>query len=425
MNIVHVIPGITHERGGPPAVLQALVRHQADAGHSVTVLTTDQGQRRGEGPVELDRRVRVARGSVWGPDRIAYAPAFPALLRRHLRGADVCHVHSVFTYPVHAALREARGLGVPVVLRPCGVLHRLRLGRSRLQKRAYLALWGSLLRRCCTAWHYTSADEAAHSWPWDASPRFVLGLGLDPERFAIDREQARRDVARHWPQLGDDPYVLFLGRLHPQKRPDLLASAFAQGAPPGFKLVLAGPDEGGLRTPLAREVLRDPATASRILALGTVTGTAKLALLAGARLFALPSEHENFGLAVLEALGSGTPVLATPQVDVAREAAGAGVAEVLPPEVSLWRDRLAALLGQPTVQPSFVTAARRWVERRHSWRRLAARLLDYYAWARGGCRGPLPKADSEPQRGGAPPEDDSVPPASRLLTAPSTRPSLP
>jgi glycosyltransferase involved in cell wall biosynthesis len=379
VNIVHVIPGLTHERGGPPAVLQALARHQAEAGHRVTVLTTDQGQRRGERAVEIDGRVEAARAPVWGPDRVAYAPAFPGLVRRQLRGADVCHVHSVFTYPVHVAVREAHRAGVPVVLRPCGVLHRLRLSRSSLQKRAYLALWGRHVRRCCTAWHYTSTDEAEQSWPWDSSPRFVLGLGLDPESFAVDREQARRDVARRWPEIGDAPYVLFLSRLHPQKRPDLLTAAFARGGPRGFKLVLAGPDEGGLRTPQAREALQSLTAAGRVVTTGTVTGDDKLALLAGARLFALPSEHENFGLAVLEALGAGTPVLATPQVDAAREAAEAGVAEVVPPEIALWRDRMADLLAEPEVAPSFVSAARRWVERHHSWRRITEQLADRYA----------------------------------------------
>ncbi len=60
MSILHVIPGLTHERGGPSAVLEALVRHQVDLGHRVVVLATDQGRRHGEQPTELDSRAVAA-----------------------------------------------------------------------------------------------------------------------------------------------------------------------------------------------------------------------------------------------------------------------------------------------------------------------------------------------------------------------------
>src|SRR5438876_153120 len=111
MKILHVIPGLTRERGGPTAVLQALVRHQAEAGYEVAVLTTDQGARNGEHPVELHRAVVVERLRVRGPDRLAYAPGFARVVRHRLRDCDVAHVHSVFTYPVHTALREAAAYG--------------------------------------------------------------------------------------------------------------------------------------------------------------------------------------------------------------------------------------------------------------------------------------------------------------------------
>jgi glycosyltransferase involved in cell wall biosynthesis len=389
MRITHVIPGLTYERGGPPTVLQALVRHQAEAGHEVTVLTTDQGVRHGERPVELDSRVRLERSAVWGPDRLAYAPGFASRVRHCLRASDVLHVHSLFTYPAHAALVAAGRVGVPAVLRPCGVLHRLRLKRSRWRKRAYLAAWGRPVRRACTAWHFTSADESEQSWPWDRSPRFVLPNGLEAAEFAVDRDQARRAVAQRWPRLGDAPYVLFLGRLHPQKRPDLLVEAFLAGAPQSYKLALAGPDECGLWSGMAEQYLRGESAQERVRALGTVTGPEKVALLAGARLLALPSEHENFGVVVLEALGAGTPVLASPHVDAAIPAAAAGLAETVPLDCAVWRDHLARALVDDQVAATFVKAARGWVRETYSWSRIAVELVRRYRWAGAGC----PRAD--------------------------------
>src|SRR5260370_41024608 len=114
MNILHVIPGLAWERGGPSAVVKALTSHQAAAGHCVTVLTTDQGIRNGEQPIELPEAVELIRLKVYGPDRVAYTPGFASLVRSRLRNADIMHVHSIFTYPVHVALREARAASLPV-----------------------------------------------------------------------------------------------------------------------------------------------------------------------------------------------------------------------------------------------------------------------------------------------------------------------
>jgi glycosyltransferase involved in cell wall biosynthesis len=380
MRVLHVIPGLTRERGGPTVVLQALTRHQAGAGHAVTVLTTDQGARTGETPVELDGAVEVERLAVVGPNRLAYAPGFAAAMRRRLRETDVVHVHSIFTQPVHAALTEAAAVGVPVILRPCGLLHPYSLRRSRWLKRTYLTVWGNRVRRACTAWHYTSENEARASWPQDASTHFVIPNGIEPAEFALDRREARAVVARTWPQVGDAPYVLFLGRLHPKKRLDLLVEAFVAGAPASFKLVVAGPDEEVLWPGIAARV---PAGAEpRVVRLSTVGGREKAALLAGARLFALPSEHENFGVAALEALAAGTPVLLSPHVDLADAAVAADVGTIAPLHVVDWAERLSVLTGiEPT--PELVARARQWVAANYAWDRIVAAMTERYEWILG------------------------------------------
>jgi glycosyltransferase involved in cell wall biosynthesis len=376
MRILHIIPGLTYERGGPSSVLQALVRHQAGAGHDVAVLTTDQGARFGETPVKLAEGVAVQCLRVHGPDRLAYAPGFAAAARTQLRSSDVVHLHSLFTHPIHAALRQVLSAGLPAVLRPCGHLHRYSLGRSALRKWAYLACWGRMVRQACSTWHYTSENESAESWPWDASPRFVLSNGIEPDDFALDREAARGLVRRAWPVLGDAPYVLFLGRLHPKKRLDLLLEAFLAGAPPAFKLVVAGPDECGLWKVLAGRFRTGGA--GRVVRLGTVGGREKTALLAAARLFALPSEHENFGIAALEALAAGTPVLLSPQVDFAQAALEAGLGRTIPLEAAAWRDALADLLQGADAPGGLTDRAREWVRRHYSWDRITHDLLGHY-----------------------------------------------
>jgi glycosyltransferase involved in cell wall biosynthesis len=366
-------------------VVEALARNQVSAGHAVTVLTTDQGVRRGEHVADLCDGVNVQRLRTRGPDRLAYTPGFAAAAHACVRGSDVVHIHSIFTYPVHAALRAALAEGVPVVLRPCGQLHRYSLGRSAWRKRLYLALWGRAARKACTAWHYTSDNESADSWPWDASPRFVLPNGIEPGQFTVDRRQARQAVERSCPQLGPSPYVLFLGRLHPKKRLDLLLEAFLAGAPPEFKLLVVGPDECGLWGSLTARFLRGPSAAGRVVRAGTVRGQAKVNLLAGADLFVLPSEHENFGIAALEALAAGTAVLLSPHVDLAGAVRSAGLGYTAPIRVEAWREELGRVLRDREGLERNTDRSRRWVREHYAWEHIAAELTRRYQWVMAGC----------------------------------------
>jgi glycosyltransferase involved in cell wall biosynthesis len=241
-----------------------------------------------------------------------------------------------------------------------------------------------MLRRACNIWHFTSNRESAESWPWDASPRFVLPNGIEPDDYAIDRNEARAIVRRSWPELTDAPYVLFLGRVHRKKRVDLLLEAFLDAAPHDFKLVVAGPEEDNLWKPLAARFLRGAGAARRVLRVGTVAGPVKRALLAASALFALPSEHENFGIAAVEALAAGTPVLLSPHVDVAEAALAAGVAFTAPLEIGAWRQRLATLLADPAGLANLAPIARQWVKEEYSWCRISSRLIQQYQRVLGG-----------------------------------------
>jgi glycosyltransferase involved in cell wall biosynthesis len=120
---------------------------------------------------------------------------------------------------------------------------------------------------------------------------------------SVDRELA--DAGLH------EPFVLYLGNLHPRKNVARLIDAFAdahrQGGLAGHQLAIAGARwwGGGAEQEAARR-----APPGSVVFLGRVSEPTRCHLLARARLLAFVSLYEGFGLPPVEAMAAGTPVLA-------------------------------------------------------------------------------------------------------------------
>ncbi|MCX5892045.1 MAG: glycosyltransferase, partial [Deltaproteobacteria bacterium] len=118
-----------------------------------------------------------------------------------------------------------------------------------------------------------------------------------------------------------------MGRINFKKGLDLLVQALAQVVRrrPDVHLVVAGPDNDGWGARV-KDWLKAAGISDYATFTGRLLGEEKPAALRDARMFVLPSYSENFGLAVVEALACGLPVVISDQVNIWREveAAGAG-----------------------------------------------------------------------------------------------------
>ena len=266
---------------------------------------------------------------------------------------------------------------LPLVLRPCGLLHPYSLSRSRFVKSTYLAWNRHLIAAACTAWHYTSDSEMEASWRPPSAVGFSLPNGISGSTLTFDSNRALRVVAKTWPELADCRYILYLGRIHPKKRLDLLIEAFFSCNDQNAKLVVAGPDECAAWQRVAR-----PSTPCRLgialVRIDTVGGEKKQALLSSATALALPSEHENFGNVALEALACGTPVLLSPFVDIGESLANSDFCEQIPLDSAMWTNRLTDRLGRSPPSLQEQEAIRHWIHDRFSWEAIISRLACHY-----------------------------------------------
>jgi glycosyltransferase involved in cell wall biosynthesis len=110
--------------------------------------------------------------------------------------------------------------------------------------------------------------------------------------------------------------------------------------------------------------------------LGFVAGEAKWRALETADWYVLPSAAENFGIAAVEALAAGTPVILSPEVAVAADVARAGAGLVSASDPEALALTLATALERPSL--SRRAAALNLAETAFSWSTIALQLRDAY-----------------------------------------------
>jgi glycosyltransferase involved in cell wall biosynthesis len=142
----------------------------------------------------------------------------------------------------------------------------------------------------------------------DATRSDLIAQGIVPERISVVRNGAH-DLQPTGMGKAERPTIVYLGRLVPHKRVELLLDAAAALRPEfpdlHVRLVGRGPWEGRLRTAALELGIQDAVTFD-----GYVDGATRDRILARSWVACLPSVREGWGLAVMEAAAAGTPAVA-------------------------------------------------------------------------------------------------------------------
>jgi glycosyltransferase involved in cell wall biosynthesis len=285
--------------------------------------------------------------------------------------ADVIHNHGLWLMPNVDAGRAALFARKPFIVAPRGMLAPAALAFSRLKKRIVWAmLQGEVVRRAACI-HATSEQEHDEIRDFGLNnPVAIVPNGIDLP------ESGRRPTS----STTANRVLLSLGRIHPKKGLDRLVRAWAtvEAAHPDWRLRIVGPDELGH----ARELVALAAQLKtrQVSVEKSVSGDAKIAAYQQADLFVLPTLNENFAITVAEALGAGTPVVATkgaPWRALQNEGCGWWIDHGVEP--------LAAALANAMVMTreelqTMGAKGRAWMARDFSWDRVARDMLDVYHW---------------------------------------------
>lgn len=292
----------------------------------------------------------------WTRDRMA--PFAPGLLGE-LRGADVVHCHQFFVLPTFLAALLGRLRGSRVFVSDLGGggwTPGYQIDQSR---------W--------IAAHLPISDYAARHLPRGRNRRYrVIHGGVD-----LERHPPR-------PELSHDGSAVFLGRVLPHKGIHFLI----EGLPPEIPLHVVGPTPDPAYLDRLRNIARG-AAGKEIHFHGPLADAAVVERLGRAMALVHPTPvdergsagvHELFGLALVEAMARGCPVIASD---------AASLPEIVEPEVNgllVPPNDPAAIAGalerlrrDPDLWARLARGARRTVEERFTWDKVVDRCLAAYA----------------------------------------------
>ncbi|HET8854944.1 MAG TPA: glycosyltransferase, partial [Salinimicrobium sp.] len=153
---------------------------------------------------------------------------------------------------------------------------------------------------------------------WAYKPKAELNIGYGIMPPPAYQQEFQEEFIKTCPEVKGRSYWLFLSRIHPKKGVELLAEAYLELRRQFHEipdLIIAGP---GLNSSYGKKLQKLSKNAP-IYFTGMLEGSAKWGAFYGCKAFILPTHQENFGIAVVEALACGKPVLTTNKVNIWRE----------------------------------------------------------------------------------------------------------
>ncbi|HTA42757.1 MAG TPA: glycosyltransferase [Bryobacteraceae bacterium] len=341
--------------------IRSISRGLAAHGIETHVATTDDN-----GPSRLEvewGRPIPEDGAVWWyfPRQIPFylfSWPFAGWFWRHAADYDVIHIHTLFCWCSDVAALIARRKKIPYIIRPLGVLNRWGMEHRRpWLKRASFSLLERHLLRDAAFVHYTAEQERVEAVESGCGDNSMIIP--NPVEFPDVSGSARKgQFLSRYPELHGKRIVLFLSRIDLKKGLDLLIPAF-EGVRREFReavLVIAGDGDANLMGKLRNQCL-ELGIENSVYWPGFLSGEAKLDALAEATVFVLPSYSENFGIAVIEAMAAGLPVVVTDQVGICREIAAGEAGIVTTTEVAPLKSAMLRVLGDDAYRASLAKNA--------------------------------------------------------------------
>ena len=333
MKILHVIPAIALSYGGPSQAVLEMGRALLKEGVEIEIVTTSANSNQ-DLNVPYGKKIEYegipTRFFPRTLNEYKFSWPFTQWLKTNIKNYNLLHIHSIFCFPTACAAHYARKYQIPYIIRPAGMLDDWSMKQKGWRKKIYFQIVEKKSLENAIAIHYTSEAEknAAEKLPF-----FTRGIVI-PLSVAIDirfQTLEQGTFRKKYSEYAGKKIVTFLSRLDPKKGLKLLLEALSRlgRRRNDFVLLIAGKGKRDYEHQV-RKWTRELHLESQTFFLGFLDSERKYELLRDTDLFVLPSHQENFGLAVVEAMQMGVPVVVSDQIDLSQEIESRGAGRVVP-----------------------------------------------------------------------------------------------
>ena len=394
MNILHIVPYFypAWAYGGTPKVVFELCRELVRKGHNVTVYTTDvfdKDKRVEQSDVEIDglalsevegikiKYFKNISNSLAFNQKVFISPAISKALKKNLKQFDMVHLHEFRTLQNAAAYKYLTKYKIPYILSAHGSVLRL-MGKEFLKMLFDKSIGFKILKSAKRVIAVSNIEVEQYIKMGVERDRIsLIPNGINISEFE-NADKVKGNFRRAY-KLSDKKILLFIGRLNAIKGIDFLLNTFAI-LTKDIKdtiLVIAGPDDGYKSEIESRINLLK--INDKVLLIDGLYGEDKISAMKDADMFIYPSRHEIFGIAPLEALMCGTPVIVTENcgcADFLREANGGIVVKYQ--DISGLLDSIQNILDKKEEAKKLASNGMELVQRQFNWNEITKDMIKLY-----------------------------------------------
>ncbi len=315
MKILHLIHSLNQKGGGIASGLRELPPQET------TLVSLDS-------PTE-DFLKHIPQTCVpLGPSysKYGYTPRLKKWLDEHLHNFDAAVIHGLWQYHGLGFLRSPKSRDIPFYVFPHGMMDawfQKAYLLKRIKKNLYWFLIEKQLVNQSKGLFFTSSAEISRAHLFTQGfkgPMRVVAYGIKTP--LVDYKKVQKEFLEEHPDFQNKRIMLFFGRIHPKKGVHFVIEAWVHYwknnkkiSPQDWILLIVGPHAKDNEHYYHSLIRKSLLSQSKVIFIDYLEGLKRWGALSTADFFILPSHQENFGIAVIEALAAGTPVLLSKEVN--------------------------------------------------------------------------------------------------------------
>lgn len=318
INIIHNIYSIDKSIGGPIFSMSVLAEAQARLGHNVTVISSQSKNH--NNPVNFYEKINLILLPCF--TKYKYMTNWTTSILNLNEMPDVIHTYGIWTYHNYIAYKFSLKYDIPHILAPCGMLYKEGMGKSYFTKKIAWEIFQKRVLQNISCFHAKSDQEISNI--------FSVFSNLNIEKIpnplpSVNQAHLLEENLTFEKHIKNKNILLYIGRLVKRKGIKDLISAWDKLMlkKSDWVLLIVGDDENkGFLNDILKQIencnnincinlnsIKNIKNNPNLIITGSLYGDSKAQVYKKSNLFINPSNFENFGMTIAEALNYNLPVI--------------------------------------------------------------------------------------------------------------------